>query len=284
MTEKSVTDSEAGAQDREIWVDERYASYERFFDHDWARRFLATTQGTRLDLGALDLCTDWKGAASVASMPWLLILTLQEFHKGYMQRSEPFLNVLAKALREHVMAGMGGALSNIKKMQLTRIIDDLNSRVRAEMSRSTRKLSAEPVWRQYLAITEFRLALWSSQRICYGATYHAYENFLRQVAVIGEPQRRDRHEPIATMKKLLAKILGKDLTHELLGEERILVAQLVRNALAHNGGRPSLELRKKRHGLTIEGGVIQIMALDVRQLFDLLKGKALLIAEKIHNG
>ena len=284
MAQKTCTESQAGPPDKKIWVDERYASYERFFDHDWARRFLEVSQGTRFNPAALDLCADWKGAASNASMPWLLIFTLQSFHKGYMQRNEPFWRRLTIAIRQHIIGNKSISLSNRQRKKLAGVIDGLGLQVQHEMSQRPPELSAEQVWRDYLTIPEFNLALWSSQRICYGAIYHAYENFLREFASIKKPQLRDARAKIIKVKNALADILGKATAYELLEENGVVIARLVRNALAHNGGRASTELLSLRPALMIERCVIQIMAPDVRQLVDLLKKKVMLVAEQAPTG
>jgi len=280
MAQKTCTESQAGLPDKKIWVDERYDSYERFFDHNWARRFLGLSQGKTFDPAALDLCTDWKGAASNASMPWLLIFTLQSFHRGYMQRNEPFWRRLTIAIRRHIIGNKSISLSNRQRKKLAGIIDGLGLQVQNEMSQRPPELSAEQLWRDYLTVPEFNLALWSSQRICYGAIYHAYENFLREFASIKKPQLRDALAKISKVKDALADILGKATTYKLLEENDVVIARLVRNALAHNGGRASHKLLAMQHPLRIEEGVVQIMAPDVRQLFDLLKKKVMLLAEQ----
>jgi len=280
MATKTSTESQAGQPDKKIWVDERYTSYERFFDHEWARRFLGLSQGTRFDPAALDLSADWKGAASNASMPWLLIFTLQSFYRGYMQRDEPFWKRLTIAIRRYITGNKSISLSNMQRKKLVGIIDGLGLQVQHEMSQRPPELSAEQVWQDYLTIPEFNLALWSSQRICYGAIYHAYENFLREFASIKKPDLRDAHVKIFEIKKALADILDERMADELIEENGVVVARLVRNALAHNGGRASLELLSMNHALRIEAGVVQSMAPDVRQLFDLLKKKVMLVAEQ----
>jgi hypothetical protein len=60
----------------------------------------------------------------------------------------------------------------------------------------------------------------------------------------------------------------------------VRAARLVRNALAHGGGRESEQLRAFPHGLAVENGTIQVLAQDVRRLFNVLKLKALRLTEK----
>ena len=59
-----------------------------------------------------------------------------------------------------------------------------------------------------------------------------------------------------------------------LCDDAITVARLVRNALAHHGGRVTKELGNVTHGLEVENGVIQILADDTSRLFHLLKNRA----------
>jgi hypothetical protein len=70
---------------------------------------------------------------------------------------------------------------------------------------------------------------------------------------------------------------GKIFTSELRDycfDGEINVARLVRNALAHNGGRETEELRKEKHQYHIEGGEIQIIPSNTTALFNLLKERA----------
>jgi len=280
MAQETFTESEAGPQYKDILLDDRYESYERFFDHDWAKQFLGLTEATRIDNAALDLCVDWKGAASIASMPWLLIHTLEQHHKGYMQRDEPFWKRLTRLVREHILTKMAGSYSNMKRKELGRIIDELGLKVEDEMSRRPSELSSDNIWKGYLKIHEFRLSLWSSQRISYGALYHGYENFLRRFISIHKPEREGALTRISDVRDDLKQIFGVAEGGDFLDERAVHIARLVRNALAHNGGRPCRELLGMESSLTIQGNLIHIQASEVRQLFDLLKGKVLLIAKK----
>jgi hypothetical protein len=76
------------------------------------------------------------------------------------------------------------------------------------------------------------------------------------------------------------KHFGQQVAQDCLNAPEVRAARLVRNALAHNGGKETDELKKIQHGIRVEGGVLQIMAPDTRRLFDVLKDRAYKLVEK----
>ncbi len=127
---------------------------------------------------------------------------------------------------------------------------------------------------------EFQLAIWGTQRLCYPALYHAYENFLRDVMSVrtADPNYRIlRYEKF--LKDAVAN-LGQAIVDECLTDPAVTLARLVRNAFAHKGGRLTKELRElKTFPFQIEDDTIQITAPDTTSLFNLLKVRVRKLAE-----
>jgi hypothetical protein len=149
-------------------------------------------------------------------------------------------------------------------------------------------------WDYYMGIGTFKTTLWSSQRICYAAIYHAYENFVTRC--VAEAKNKPNYRP-KKHKRTPTEALGDDLNDIIPGagdyclkDAHVDFARLVRNALAHNGGRSAPEIEAKNtehktdggrvHKLMILDGMIQVVPDDTRFLFDLLKQKVLWLAEK----
>ena len=125
---------------------------------------------------------------------------------------------------------------------------------------------------------EFRIALWSCQRICYSGLFFAYEDFLVRCVHTqsGKNTRSSHHEEF---KQLCRDHLGDRLTDSCWLDSRIVTAKRVRHSLAHAGGRETDDLKKQKHGVSVVDGMLQILPADVQELFTLLKPRIKSLAE-----
>jgi hypothetical protein len=73
---------------------------------------------------------------------------------------------------------------------------------------------------------------------------------------------------------------GPQIADDCLNSSDVKIARLVRNSLAHNGGKETDDLKKVKHGILVEDDVFQIMAPDTRRLFYVLKERAYKLVEK----
>jgi hypothetical protein len=156
------------------------------------------------------------------------------------------------------------------------------SNLRAQQAQESAEV-AEEMWTTLLngaAAQEFRLHIWGSQRISYGAIYHAYENFIREALALALGVANYKAGNISLLLKDCERCFGKPIADRCLADTDVETARLVRNALAHNGGKETSKLHGITHGIRVEGGELQIMAPDTRRLFDSLKGRAYTLAEK----
>jgi len=76
------------------------------------------------------------------------------------------------------------------------------------------------------------------------------------------------------------RAFGSKVAADCLTSPPVMIARLVRNALAHDGGRETVHLKGMSHGLAVEQGVLQIMAPDTRELFNRLKRRALKLVRR----
>ena len=148
------------------------------------------------------------------------------------------------------------------------------------LSAELRRLQDFLVEMRGAASAEFRLNIWGSQRISYGAIYHAYENFIREAVGLALGVANYKAGHISTLLKDCERSFGKPIADVCLADSDVEAARLVRNALAHNGGKETSKLHGVAHGILIENGELQMMAPDTRRLFDLLKSRAYKLAEK----
>ena len=265
----------SGQTEGELIYDNRLQAYLTFFDHDWANRLLGLTHGTAISQASFDLCTDWKGTANAFRMPWLMIFCMENLVKGFMQTHEPFWRRLTKAFRQYILDRVRSGLSQTKKKELIRIIDHLSEQVQEEMKQAGEPFSVDQAWAEFLTSPEFVLSLWSTQRLCYAAVYHAYENFLRRCVAVGKQDDAYRPRNAEVLKGDLDRHVVSGMGALCLGDSEVVTARLVRNSLAHNGGRATAEIVARQRTLTVKNGLIHIMPDDVRRLFGLLKDKVL---------
>jgi hypothetical protein len=113
----------------------------------------------------------------------------------------------------------------------------------------------------------------------YSAIYHSYENFVRECMAILEGKEDYKIDSLKALKRDFTHHFGEPLFAECVTHQRVDTARLIRNALAHNGGRETAQLPSD-HGIRIESGVLQIMASDVKALMELLQNRAHRLAAK----
>jgi hypothetical protein len=116
-------------------------------------------------------------------------------------------------------------------------------------------------------------------RVCYSGICHTYENFLRQA--IGVAKGNKVRGDFTALAKEAEKLLGKPIADSCLRDLQVNIARLVRNALAHNGGEETSQLKAVKHGIPVEDGILQVMPLDTHRLFALLKDRAFRTAEAV---
>ena len=266
--------------DKTLVFDNRLDSYESFFDHDWAGSLFQLVDQTQLGPLAMDLCTDWKGAANTMRLPWLIVHSLESFHTGYLQPNEPFWQKLTRAFRAYLLDKTKHSFSLTKRKELAGIINKVSDEVQEEIGKAPPVFDRQDMWERFLEVEEFSLSLWSSQKLCYGAVYYAYENFLRQCVSIGQKKPSYRAHSTAQLRDDLNTLFGSAIGNTCLDDDKIILARRVRNALVHNGGRATSEIKASPGGLTIMNEMIHVMPPDVRELYNLLKEHITRLAEE----
>jgi hypothetical protein len=262
-----------------IRIDSDLSQYRPFFDHLWTDQIDGMAAGTKLAEQVSTLCVNWRAAANTCAMPWLMCQASQRQWVGFLKRQQPFSQRLTGAVVDRVGDAMGGSLSKAKQKKLAQVVEQIGSEMHRQADEA-QQFTAEAVWTTLLEDPEFQLAVWGSQRIGYGSIYHAYEHFVRDcIALVkGNPEYRGRR--IHALVRDAGRLFGSKIAQDCLASPPVKTARLVRNTLAHNGGRETPQLRDHPHGLVVEEGVLQILASDTRGLFDLLKGRAYQLIRK----
>jgi len=259
---------------KHVRIDDCLKSYRTFFDHDWARRIDHLASGTVLDEAVFALGITWKSVANTHLMPWLLADSLAELLQSFLGGTEPTASRVIRAIHDQLLKSIGSSLPKINDLSASAIL----ARDQAQRLLQ-RRYNSNAIWQELLQTSEFRLSIWGSQRVCYGALYHAFEDFTRRCIAIASGEEDD-WRPAGEAVDVARTIYGNNFVHSVLGDHALTVARLVRNALAHGGGRLTKELENINHGLVVEDGVVQITACDTANLYHVLKLKAYRLAEK----
>jgi hypothetical protein len=258
--------------EKNLLIDENYDSYQSFFDHTWAQGIDQLVTGTPLAVVVFDLCAAWKAAANTHRLPWLMFQLFRSFSVKFLHARASIGSFYVGALTQRLPTEMGG-LRHMQRKQLGDLLQRIYEDVRNHPDQAVGEFVLDKLWDQIVPDFEFHASLWASQRLCFGAIYYAYEDFLVRTyrVIAAQPDYRMNNA------KQFHTEFGKVFTPELRDfcfDGEINVARLVRNALAHSGGRETAELSKEKHQYHIEGGEIQIVPSNTTALFNLLKERA----------
>ena len=267
---------------RRMIIDDRLESYKSFFDHAWAGRIIELAQGTKLDPSVFNLCVNWKAVANAHVLPWFTMNCVSNFAKGLLAAHEPLGRRLVDAFAVRLPAELGDSIRNMQRKKLAEVIRRIGTQIHetVDQAKNLDEVSPKDFWKRFLedpASHELKLSLWGSERVCYSGIYHTYENFVRQSIELAKGSKTGRG--FSELAKDADGTMGKGIADSCLLEPQIKIARLVRNALAHNGGEETNQLKAVSHGIPVEDGVLQVMPLHTHQLFSLLKDRAYRVAE-----
>lgn len=265
-----------------IEYDRRLESYRSFFDHAWAKTLNACAKGSGLEDPVFSLLMNWKAAANTHMMPWLLVETLKRFAEGYARTQETASESSLARIAKHIPMAMEDSLSNMKRKKLEQVIIDLGHQLGQARQAYMDDTDPQALFDTYLTSPgghELQIGLWGTQRVVYGAIYHAYENFVTRCVGLtrGDPDYRPENgkDLVAAAKAAF----DVSTVGFCIADDSINVARLIRNAIAHHGGKETVELRRASHGIAVREGELQLMPSDSRSLFLSLKDRASTLAK-----
>lgn len=257
-------------RERRISIDDRFDSYRTIFNHAWAGEIEDATNGTRLDPLVFALGMSWRAAANTHVLPWLVVNSLNKFWESYAQHmgfTPRFVGAMATEIPRRME---GTRISNMQRKALAKAVQEFADQIHQTLQNNPDpELSSESLWEQFLdpSCWEFRVSIWGSQQLVFGAIFFAYENFVTELVTVGNaavPGYKPplRYGALVEHAKTLLDPVDPTVVQRCLEDQFVTVTRLARNCLAHRGGRESDELRKTGHGLAVVDGVINIMAPD----------------------
>lgn len=259
---------------RNLLFDERIEPYQGYIPEGWmAKVSEKVKQNSVLDHLLMDLSLSWRTTSYTASMPAVVVKSVQSSTVGYAGHISP----------DSTIVQFTDAVLKKLSRKLPELIDDRTFRSRmaselAILADEVRTCQAaikvevpiEPMWKDFLKEHVFVMSLWSSQRVSYVAFYNAYEAFLIDCLkqLLGSTSLRTNHKEFLNA---LRTGFGADISIPCWTDSRIDVIRNVRHALSHAGGRVTADLKKQKHGIRLLDGTLQIFPEDNHQLLRRLR-------------
>jgi hypothetical protein len=280
-------------------IDPHLDSYEKFFDPEWAKRVFELVETSPLKAAVDALLVSWRSSSGAHLLPWLMAQSLRNlaegeyrgsvhFRAGYSQR-------VVKGIVEKLETRMHHNLKRDQRSVLKRIVANIEEEAFQDLktAESQVKLDVGVYWEFLTHTTEFPFCLLGLQRINYSALFFAYEDFLANTIKTRESAYTSKKDQI---KDAFARHFGTALSDYCWADPEVDLARLVRNALAHNGGRFGTDLEKHKARFVDEtapaapilrgdlfivvNGKIQITPSNTKHLFNVLKERVTKIVEQ----
>ena len=267
-------------QESRMFVDDRLMSYKSFFDHAWAKRLFDLTNGSALEIPSLDLCATWRGVANAAAMPWILATSVSAGIQG-AATSEPLGLKWVGVVHDKLLTEIGELQADVEnriKAALDKLFAHTCHAFQTAMNHEV--CTPDSVWSEMFRVFEWPIALWGSQRMCYCTIVFAYEDFVQKAIGIAfndvayTTNRRNIGDDIN-------EAFDANIRASIWDHDQVKIARFARNAIAHNGGRLSPELKQLPHNFRVDGSGIQIVPEDVRMLIQRLGENVEIICRRL---
>lgn len=260
----------------QVIVSTAWQDYEKLFDFDWAKLFFEKATGTAVESAAQTFALQWRGAGNTFRMPFILLTQMEVFAKAYTEE-ESSIYQYVQILKDGLVSRLQDQLSDSKQKQLQRAISSIAKEMPKKVS--VNAFTRQEIWDEYMATTEMRFYLWSSQQQCFTTLYFAYENFLLKCV------RERLNDPALKLfahnaKDKISQAFDFGTYMHLWAHPQMERARICRHVLAHNGGEETNELKVIVPKFQTVNGVVQILPADNRWLFSELKDRAVYLADK----
>jgi hypothetical protein len=283
-----------------VLIDPNLDSYQQFFDHGWCKRMFEAVETSPLKDAISTLMVAWRSANGSHMLPWLMAHSLRRFAEGEGNGSLRFRadysGTVIKGIVTKIEGRMSPSLNLDQRLALKRVVAKIEEEVHEAIkaAQSNVEFPLAGYWAFLTHASEFQFSILGTQRTNYGSLFFAYEDFLSNVIRTKEPTYTSKKEPI---KDAFPTHFGDSLADFCWNHDEVNLARLVRNSLAHNGGRFGADLEKYKArfvdatGATnpklqddlfiLVDGKIQITPGNTRYLFGVLKERVTKIVEEI---
>lgn len=281
-------------------IDRNLGSYEQFFDHDWAKRMFETVQRSCLKDSVDALMVAWRSSDGAHRLPCLMIQLLgcvaNGAQSGSLDFRKDYFGELIKRIVDKIEPRMYPTLDHNQRGVLKRVVAKIEKEAFQALKAGEAQVDhdVKKFWTYLAHNSEFQFCILGTQRINYSSLFFAYEDFLANVIRTKEPTYSSKREQI---KVALTSHFGDVLADYCWNHDEVTLARLVRNALAHNGGRFGTALEPHRARFVDATGTpepvlqgdlfilvdekIQITPDNTKHLFGVLKERVSKVVEEL---
>lgn len=276
--------------EKQMMIDDRLQSYESLWDKEWAARFSAIVTNTLLDDAGLDLCASWSGAAHAHGLPSFAVTCSDSMRVGIMSEANESVKKAVSLTVQRITRSIQGDLRNMAKKKLLAAGKEAEAEIHGAFSVAQSIANAtvdvpSQLWSDLIGNenSALRQAVLGLERLCYGALYFAYEDFLRHC--VGLVSGTGYHDDASKFWKAVKGAFGKDGLRDYFNDPPVKIGRTVRNALVHNGGKVTssvLELyceHPNEMTIPVVDNELQVLPEFTKKLFGTLKNKATQLAE-----
>jgi hypothetical protein len=235
-------------------------------------------------------------------LPWLMAHSLRRFAEeegnGSLRFRANYAGEVVKGIVNKLESRIQPSLKLDQRLALNRVVTKIEKEAHDDLKDAQSKMEfpLAGYWDFLTHSSEFQFSILGTQRINYGSLFFAYEDFLANVIRTKEPtySSKDKKNPIHAA---FPRHFGDSLADFCWNHDEVTLTRLVRNALAHNGGRFGGDLEKSKTRfvdatgavnpklqddlLILVDGKIQITPGNTKYLFGVLKERVTKIVEAI---
>ena len=273
----------------ELLIDPNIESYKSFFDHEWAEKLAKLTDGTPLEEHVFIFLLNWRSTANAQFMPWLMMNSIRSIWQSYLRPQPTFTDKMIKQIVEMVPNMLTEHVSKTVAEKVTKqirpkVLEALKKGEEAAQADEPSLMKPQNMFQYFLqgqGSEELYFAIFGAQRICYGNIFHEYENFVKRCVGLVKKDPDYRAPNWKTLNKDVEAEFGKPIADYCLKDQPVETGRLIRNCLAHGGGKLSTDdITALPKGSYEEiGGFVRIIPIHNRALFDALKERAMKLAE-----
>jgi hypothetical protein len=253
---------------REIRADTRLESYNIQLTRKWAGQLDDTaSKSAQLSEIVSDFLMWFQSISITSGLPFTVVSQLDTFVDGFLKNDDekPLVEKTAKAITSRLARSL-----NVDPETRAQIaVECLRIGATVDISRVPPPFSIEDIWQSYLEHKGFQLALWESQRSGLVNVYNCYESFLMRCMATAVRQRSysiKRQFPVD-----FAREFGQPICDDCWSDPQIQILRYARNAIVHEGGRETDQIKRLGHKVLVYKGYLQVYPDDLKAAFRLVE-------------
>ena len=257
----------------ELYIDTRLDSYRNYLDDRRIHKIVSQLgEETVLSKQFFLLLMHLRGVSYNASMPYILPTSMEVFHSGFIQGTNPRQVLLD--FSSAIMERLGREVPKLTKSPRLarkikeRIISISNGYMNRDMKLPV--VDRETAWNAYLNSDNeiFVYTIWSNQRVSYLSGFSAYDNFMARIVKHARNLSKCQTTPRNKFGKYVEEAFGSEVAELAWTGDEMTTLHYIRNSLTHAGGKITDTFKQREHKCIIINDTLQITPADIKRLFE----------------